>query len=336
MKKSLRILLIIIVALLSIVITYNIIIALEKSTPRDKKADIKDACNWMSNIDDNTMLNEITIPGSHDAGTRFVSLAFFSKCQNDDVYTQLTKGYRYLDMRFAINNVKDETCLTVMHGFTHCRRDFSLFSGKLSFEDTVNQCVDFLKENPTETVLFVVKKEHGTQTVSEFETLLDSHIKNFDQFFLLTDEIPTMEKARGKIVLFRRYKDEAKLASRSGIDFDWESQKGHDDVSLLSKANEKEKCIVQVQDRYEYNTKDKWNAFTQSLILAKPSSILPVCYINFLSTKGTAPYGHPYKYAKTLNKKLYTSTPKDFMGWVIVDFGSAELAKSIYSRNFIK
>ena len=56
-------------------------------------------------------------------------------------------------------------------------------------------------------------------------------------------------------------------------------------------------------------------------------------FINFLSTNGTPSYGHPYKYAQVLNKRLINSDIK-LNGWVIVDFCSEKLAYRIYSENF--
>ena len=56
--------------------------------------------------------------------------------------------------------------------------------------------------------------------------------------------------------------------------------------------------------------------------------------ISFLSTKGTAKYGHPYSFAKTLNAKLMAEDTASLDGWIIVDFGSAGLAEHIYKANF--
>ena len=56
--------------------------------------------------------------------------------------------------------------------------------------------------------------------------------------------------------------------------------------------------------------------------------------VNFLSTTGDAAYGHPYYTAKKLNAKLMSDDSPELSGWVIVDFGTAEIAEKIYGYNF--
>ncbi len=58
--------------------------------------------------------------------------------------------------------------------------------------------------------------------------------------------------------------------------------------------------------------------------------------LNFLSTKGTLVYGHPWYFARALNARLAAKElrPDTFHGWIVVDFGSAPLAKHIYAANF--
>lgn len=316
------------------IILFTIIPIFEKPLPKDKTAITKDSATWMKRLNDNLYLNELTIPGSHDAGTNYVQLSFFSKCQGNSIYQQLNDGYRYLDIRLGISTNNDKKELNLMHGFTYCRNSLNYFSKKLTFEDIAIQCEKFLIENPSETILFVVKQEHGNESVQEFQNLLSESIGPHSRYWLLTDTIPTLKEARGKIVLFRRYNDEAQLGIKSGIGFNWVNQDGHVDTTKSAAINENLSCTIFVQDRYEYNAKDKWNAFTADIGKIPHTRGTGICYLNFLSTKGTLPYGHPYKYARRLNKKLYNTDLQGFLGWVIVDFGSAELAKKIYSRNF--
>lgn len=338
MKKSIRFILKIVcpvVCFLFLILCFFVLIPLtEKGIPVNKEISVKGSECWMKKLNGNLYLNEITIPGSHDAGTKYVTLPFFSKCQGEGIYEQLLNGYRYLDIRLGVDKAKGKKNLVVMHGFTHCRKSFNPFSKDLTLDDIVSDCHDFLLENPDETILFVVKQEHGSEPVEEFEMLFDELIRPYKKYFLLTDSIPTLNEARGKIVLFRRYNDEAGLGKSSGIGFDWKSQKGHSDTSLASEINENMNCVSYVQDRYEYNVREKWAAFTKDIGRIPSTRGTGICFVNFLSTKGKKTYGHPYKYARRLNKMLYEEEPEGFMGWVIVDFGSRDLAEKIYKRNF--
>ena len=58
-----------------------------------------DTTSWMSFLDDDIYLSEITIPGTHNSAARYVTLGYAMKCQDTSIYEQLENGYRYLDLR---------------------------------------------------------------------------------------------------------------------------------------------------------------------------------------------------------------------------------------------
>ncbi|MBR6322319.1 MAG: hypothetical protein IKR59_05580, partial [Lachnospiraceae bacterium] len=287
---------------------------------------------WMGDIPDDQSLADVVIPGTHDSTTQYVWLAYFSKCQSQSVAEQLKAGYRYLDIRLGADQGAGK--LRLMHGFVGCRTGNAVWSSNLYLDAVLADCAKFLADNPTECILFVVKKEHGTAAVSEVQQLLDEAVAASGIALLETDTIPAMGEARGKLVLLRRYEDEAGLGKRAGVPFIWEDQPkdGLDYVSPPYKTSENGGFTLQVQDRYEYNTNTKWMAFTESLSGGDVT-------VDFLSTKGTAKYGHPYRFARSLNKKLLKADLASEPGidggvWMIVDFGSPKLAEKIWRMNF--
>lgn len=287
---------------------------------------VEGSADWMAALDDGLGLDAITLPGTHDSGTQYVQLGFFSKCQAKDIAGQLEAGYRYLDIRLAV----DGEGMKLMHGFTNCRSGAMPWNAALSLDEVLEDCYVFLAGHPTETVIFAVKQEHGDESVAAFETLLNTYVQKEPEFWLLTDSIPTLGEARGKLVLMRRYEDEAGLGSDAGIPLLWENQNGYDDVSLNTVREDNGSYTLWVQDRYEYNAEDKWAAFITGLDTAEAGD--GNVAIHFLSTKGTAIFGHPYGYAKTLNEKL--KDRQSLSGWIVVDFASAPLAEHIYRANF--
>ncbi len=284
--------------------------------------------DWMSHLSDDTPLSDVILPGTHDSATKFVQLAYFSKCQALSIGKQLEAGYRYLDIRLGADGDK----LKLMHGFTNCTEGGFPWSNALYLDNVLADCYSFLKAHPGETVIFAVKQEHGGESVLQFERLLDGYISKNEDMWLHTSSVPTVGEARGKLVLMRRYQDEAALGDRAGIPLIWPDQGGHDDVSLAAAAADNGSYTLTVQDRYEYGAEDKWKAFTKGLTACETgeNSVL----VNFLSTKGTATYGHPYAFAKQLNAKLLDLSEDQLHGWVIVDFASAKLAQHIYEVNF--
>lgn len=304
------------------------IMVLVPLTETGDTATVAGSQDWMAALDDDTPLNEVVLPGTHDSGTQYVQMAFFAKTQTESIGDQLDDGFRYLDIRLGA----DGDQLQLMHGFTTCQS--SQFGSTLYLDEVLEQCYAFLEEHPTETIVFCVKQEHGSESVAEFEQLLDSYIQQNPDAWLLTDQMPTVGEARGHIVLVRRYADEAGLGAQSGIPMVWDGQKASDGADKDVEAVDQGSYTLWVQDRYEYGVDDKWQAFVDGM--AAGSTEDGDVTLSFLSTKGTLTYGHPYLYAMQLNERLLAQTDSsDLRGWVVVDYASAPLAQHIYAANFV-
>lgn len=62
------------------------------------------------------------------------------QCQDTDIKTQLENGYRYLDLRLALE--KDD--LILKHNIAKCRKSKSLFSTPLTLDDVLNDIYTIL------------------------------------------------------------------------------------------------------------------------------------------------------------------------------------------------
>lgn len=68
---------------------------------------------WMSHVDGNKYLDELSIPGTHDSSTCSVDndtepQTSLAKCQQDYIPTQLLEGIRYFDIRLGKNDDKGD------------------------------------------------------------------------------------------------------------------------------------------------------------------------------------------------------------------------------------
>ena len=288
------------------------------------------SADWMADLDDSLGLNEIVLPGTHDAATQYVQLAFFSKCQALSIGEQLEAGFRYLDIRLGL----DDNGIKLMHGFTSCKTGPMPWSGTLCLDAVLEQCYGFLKAHPTETVVFAVKKEHGDETAQAFAEKLEAEIAKNAGYWYTGKALPSLGEVRGKLVLLRRYLDSSlpSDADCAGVTFYWKDQKGREDPSKHIESYECGEWKLWVQDRFEYGKEDKWTAFRNGL---KEENIAPEdLSVHFLSTKGTLIYGHPYLFAKPLNARLLELPQDALRGWIIVDFADAQIAQHIWSANF--
>lgn len=290
------------------------------------KTPVEGSSDWMSGLPDELSLSDIYLPGTHDSASNYVQLGYFSKCQASDIRTQLEDGFRYLDIRLGFD--KEE--LVLWHGFCKCRTAAAPWSATLKLSDVLGQCYAFLDEHPTETVVFVIKNERDDDA-SEFQKAVNKAVSRDVGRWLITDSIPTLGQSRGKVVLLRQYPDVLGLYSNSGIEMSWFKQ--NEKVALEASLTHVSlpRFELYIQDRYKYDAEEKWEAFRYSLEVGNDADGL---IVNFLSTNGSPAYGHPYKYAKELNKRLLQEDISDAPPcWIIVDFSNALLAEKIYSMN---
>ena len=48
---------------------------------------VEGTADWMRELPDETPLNALVLPGTHDSATRYVQLGFFSKCQSKSLWS---------------------------------------------------------------------------------------------------------------------------------------------------------------------------------------------------------------------------------------------------------
>ena len=135
-KKILKITFSSIGALLGLVIIVCLGIIINGSCMKIYKDD-KDYSSWMENIHDDTLVNEIVMPGSHDAGS--YTMVWLGETQQFDIDKQLEMGTRYFDIR--VNKIDDE--YVIFH---------SIING-VKFLPMLESIKNFVIENPTETLL---------------------------------------------------------------------------------------------------------------------------------------------------------------------------------------
>ena len=82
------------------------------------------ATDWMAEVSDDTFLSSVTVPGTHDSGTAYIFPSFFLQCQSLGFYDQLNAGYRYLDIRLALDESEESgTKLKFIHAFGTCKKE---------------------------------------------------------------------------------------------------------------------------------------------------------------------------------------------------------------------
>ena len=192
--------------------------------------------DWMEIIPDIIPLNNITLPGTHDSGTKYTSLVIekYGQCQFYQIDEQLKMGIRLLDIR--LGNYEGE--MTLFHGSYRCLRNkkwwFFNDPEPLKFKDVLDMIEKFLKEHPSETVVIQLKNENDDDWTDEFwrEKGMKEMTRRGDLCFIDETRIPTLGEVRGKIVVISRNTPMIKNENFCAHFSDWPDNKDHFETSM--------------------------------------------------------------------------------------------------------
>ena len=191
MKLRTRIILIIVAVIILAICLTAIGCSVIANRVHDTTAPNAELSMWQSYIKDDTLLRQVVIPGSHDAGTK--GMAWFSETQDRDIAEQLACGTRYFDLRIK---VKKGEC-RIYHGPAY----------SLYLKDILRDVRDFLDSNPSENIILDIHKFGNAEAKSKTVELLDEYLSG--KFVTrpegVTDleyiETLTLGEVRGKCLL---------------------------------------------------------------------------------------------------------------------------------------
>lgn len=293
---------------------------------------------WMSHVNDDKYLDELSIPGTHDSGTCSVDndtepQSSQVKCQQDYIPTQLLEGIRYFDIRLGKGNDPG-----ICHG------DFYLFKKDgyyLHLSDVIGYFKTFLSENPREALIMLASHGNDEATDDSVTTAFAKVMADNPDLFYTSSRVPTLGEVRGKIVLLRRFRLDGDSVSGHtwGLDLtEWDDKiKAHSDSATMclvqdargfeaaGETGDKEPYCTKVyaQDKYKLTGTDKlsWvdNALKETTGRTRnevdveddngaKEKVLERCWsINYTSCTGLSHGGNPFTSARVVNEHLYKS-----------------------------
>ena len=198
--------------------------------------------DWMSNLPDETPLEDINIPGTHDSAAINKHIHTPYACHYSDITEQLTSGIRLLDVRIRVKNSNGKIVFATCHGDILSKMDINEYQ---SLESLLDECKDFLNKHQNETIImslkiddYAVSKDRNTVYKLLAELLSKYPIREYNK------KLGNLGNSRGKIVLFNR------------IDSDWE-QFGYpiswtnNTQGSYAEDNDKRDFKVYVQDYWD-------------------------------------------------------------------------------------
>lgn len=274
-------------------------------------SNIKESSIWMSKVDDNKKIVELSIPGTHDSGATHSIFDVAGKCQDLSIKQQLKIGVRFFDIR--LQQVNDS--LNVVHSFV---------DQNLSFEKVLKDMDGFIKENNSEFLIVSIKEDADSKNSNKsFDKLVLEYLNRYDKTICLDNNLPeTIKEARGKIYILSRFSSEIGIQAYMG----WQDSTTFTIDNLYVQDNY---CIDDINIKKEdiLNTLNYSKTNQDKLVLNFTS-----CYLD---------YGFPPTYAappaKDINPWLIKTINEndDSVGIIVADFISKEMASAIYKRNIL-
>lgn len=228
--------------------------------------------NWMSSLDGDCSLTQLTLPGSHDTCAYTVDDTL-ARTQGATLAEQLAHGVRVLDIRCRHEG-------DVFH-INHARVPLGLM-----FDDVIQTCATFLAQHPGECIVMSIKDECGTHACSRtFSQTFEDYVARYPAVrWYLDNTIPRLSEVRGAIVLLRRFESPHAL----GIDLSaWPD-------NSTFELDRPDACFA-IQDEFRVPVRRsigyKWQVI-DALLQHTPQVCAQRWVVNFCS--GTGMSAHPY------------------------------------------
>lgn len=288
---------------------------------------------WLAELDSDVPVLQYNILGTHDCVTQYIQQPHISRCQNLNIYQQLCIGVRALDIRVGSRGDR----LKMVHGIAKAFNTSNRLGRQMDMADVLGHCYRFLRENPSETIIFQFKNDNGKENEKCFDNLFYTYINADKDKWFLENRIPTLGEARGKIVLLRRCKMDNKsefTPLNTGIDFSrWVEQDEAVPNPLTLETGGEHGASFIVQDRYKYKPQPRWNVCIKPF-LDSMSPFNGQYVINYLSTAGG--FKGPRRNSKYINPQFlaYKLKPENYYGTIYCDFPNKALAEKVIALNF--
>ncbi|CAA0144122.1 phosphatidylinositol-specific phospholipase C domain-containing protein [Tenacibaculum maritimum] len=322
----------------SLELTYNEMRAkLEGGRNLSRSTDSKE--NWMSSLDDDTRLLDITIPGTHDSAA--INVTPLANNQSRSIRGQLEAGIRYFDLRFDALEGK----LYAYHG--------PIYLGT-TFMEVLKEMSAFLKRNPTEVIVVSSKKENSGDK-STWVNLYNGKVNAFSNEGVLLKNWSPLSKigaVRGKILPVSR-------ETFVGTSF-YRGWKGSPDLSLhlsfYKGGNSGEIVSGYVSDYYHINTilpgdiNWKFGRIADNIYRTQFGSNKDKLAITF--TSGASAFAYPVSVASAINPRVATyikekmqfpygtSRPLQYgmmkrSGWIVMDFANDAIIEACVGQSVL-
>ena len=219
--------------------------------------------NWITPLDGDIYVSQMSIPGAHDAATgEDMATAIgdlFAATQEQTLDTQWNLGVRAFDLRPAIYSSSDE--LWLYHGMTRV---------SISWATAMNTIKSNLISNPGEFAIVLFRHEDEStgsknNNADDFNTYMTNYINTNSSWIVDWKPDLTIDECRGKIILISRFSGSWSHGCFTGWNHDAAGA-----TTTLRNADNSKSATMYVQDYYNPSSHDtKWTSIKTYLDISK-------------------------------------------------------------------
>lgn len=169
-----------------------------------------DQSAWMSRVDDNTFVSQLSIPGAHDAATGHgTSMDSFGRTQDLTLTEMWNAGVRVFDLRPCVQDNE----LAIYHG---------ILSTNISFKEAVTTLCSLLDSHPTELAIIIMRHEDDSDSGdASWNTLMTTQLTTepIKSHAVAFKALLKMSEARGKLLILSR--DAYATSPTGGFIYGW-------------------------------------------------------------------------------------------------------------------
>ena len=223
--------------------------------------------NWITPLDGDIYVSQMSIPGAHDAATgedmATVIGDLFASTQEQTLQEQWNLGVRAFDLRPAIYDaiIGSTNELWLYHGMTRVA---------ISWATAMNTIKSNLTDNPGEFAIVLFRHEDestlGKNTdTNDFNTYMTNYINANSSWIVDWKPDLTIDECRGKIILISRFSGSWSYGCFTGWNHDAAGA-----TTTLRNADNSKSATMYVQDYYNPSSHDtKWTSIKTYLDISK-------------------------------------------------------------------
>lgn len=296
---------------------------------------------WMSLVDGNTLLSELSLAGTHDSMSRY---GYGSETQSLSLTQQLSQGIRVFDIRLRyLKGANGQVNFSIHHSSEY---QYAFFDSQFPHTSdskffVLDECLAFLARNPNECIVMLIKQEKDEQVrATFFEAFWKIVDTRPSTAFYAGNTVPRLADVRGKIVF-------AFVDGDSGPEYQltaprWGLYWGNMDYEVdPNQLQVGQQPGLDVENHWSDLMDSKWSKVEAHLArCATPSAA--TWYLTFVSASRTPDVTHfPVSYADYLLPKLQTYLSGNLQaassfGTVMMDFPRASITSLLIAKTLDK